>query len=133
MTRVLIADDEPLAGAALRLFLGDRGHEVRVARTAEEALALGAQLAPDVLVADYLLGGRLTGLDVARQLRARFPDLLVLVTTGLPRPQVAREAADLPDLHLLGKPFDLDALAARIEACPRAAPAPAALGRATRG
>ncbi len=115
MTRILIADDERLATTALGFFLSDRGHEVRTADSGEAAVAAGQASPPEVLLVDYLLGGRMNGLDVARALLAVAPGLRVLVVTGLPVERVLRAGADIGTLEVIAKPFDLDAVAEAIE------------------
>jgi CheY-like chemotaxis protein len=52
------------------------------APSAEEALRLiGEGLQPDLVVTDHLMP-RLSGLDLARDLRSRRPDLPVLIVSG---------------------------------------------------
>jgi CheY-like chemotaxis protein len=46
--RVLIADDYPDAAESLAMLFAGWGHETRVARDGEEALALADQWQPDV-------------------------------------------------------------------------------------
>lgn len=65
------------------------------------------------VVLDLNLPG-LTGLEAARRLRARFPDLPMAVITAL-RPAQFATFGDWPkDVAYLRKPFDLDALEAAL-------------------
>ncbi|WP_410969431.1 response regulator, partial [Salmonella sp. SAL04284] len=64
------------------LLLGDLGYQVSEAASAEEALGEGERgLAPDLLVTDHLMADK-TGVQLAEELRQRFPQLPVLVITG---------------------------------------------------
>jgi DNA-binding response OmpR family regulator len=114
MPKVLIADDERLSNIALRLFLTDRGHDVRTAESAEEAISVGLAYRPDVLVTDFLLGDDLKGTDVARSLQSNDPGLKVVLLTGLPEDRVRGDLDGVREAKVCPKPFDLDALLALI-------------------
>jgi two-component system, NarL family, nitrate/nitrite response regulator NarL len=84
MTRVLIADDHPMIGAALDVLLRGSDYElVGRARSGADALAQVQRLKPDLLLLDVNMpeGG---GLEVLDQLRgARRAPALVLLTAGM--------------------------------------------------
>jgi two-component system nitrate/nitrite response regulator NarL len=84
MTRVLIADDHPMIGAALDVLLRGTDYElVGRARSGTEALSLVQRLKPEILLLDVNMpdGG---GLDVLDQLRgARRAPAIVLLTAGM--------------------------------------------------
>jgi DNA-binding NarL/FixJ family response regulator len=79
--RVLIADDHPLLRQGLRALLEKEGFEVvGVAADGHEAVALAAQLMPDVAVLDIAMPG-LNGLDAAREIqREHLAKAIVLLT-----------------------------------------------------
>jgi CheY-like chemotaxis protein len=69
-------------------------------RSAKDALWLvGEGLAPDLVVTDHLMP-RLSGVELARELRRRRPDLPVLVVSGY-----AEMDGIAPDVPRLTKPF----------------------------
>lgn len=78
-TRVLLVDDHPLFRRGLRLLLGttDGFEVVGEAGTGEEAVALVAELGPDLVVMDLGLPG-LSGVDATRRIA---PRVTVLVLT----------------------------------------------------
>jgi DNA-binding NarL/FixJ family response regulator len=81
--QVLIVDDHPLVREGTRAALERSGH-VEVIDTAadgSEALRLIAQRHPDVLLLDLHLPD-ISGLEVARQVRADAPDVAVVIITG---------------------------------------------------
>jgi two-component system response regulator NreC len=88
--RVLIADDHAVLRSGLRLLL-DAQSDMRVvgeAETAEQALALDAELQPDVLLMDLTLPARPgapntvpSGLEAIRHIKAGRPEALVLALT----------------------------------------------------
>ncbi len=78
----LLVDDEDLVRMSTADMLVDLGYAVIEARSAEEALRLIAEgLRPDVLITDHLMPG-MTGVELARELRSRRPELQVLIVSG---------------------------------------------------
>ncbi len=111
---VLVVDDEPTVRGAVAEMLQAMG--LAVVETGDAAAALrvlegGRRV--DLLISDVGLPGGMDGRQLAEAaLRAR-PELKVLLITGYdPTP---REAESLVVAEVLGKPFTLSALAARVE------------------
>jgi DNA-binding NarL/FixJ family response regulator len=80
--RVVLADDHPLYLEALRTALQDR--EIDVVGTAsrgDEVVGLVAELAPDAVLLDLEMPG-MNGLSCLAELRARWPELKVLILSG---------------------------------------------------
>ena len=78
----LLVDDEDLVRMSTADMLMDLGYTVVEASSGEEAVRLVADgLRPDVLVTDHLMPG-MTGVELARDLRSRRPDLPVLIVSG---------------------------------------------------
>lgn len=101
--RVVMVEDHPLVLQAGAEMLRDAGFEVVTFETADEALgALGEDGDCDLLFTDIVLPGGMDGLDLAREVRARRPDLPILLTTGWA--DRAREPDPL-NLELIGKPY----------------------------
>lgn len=81
--RILIIDDNVDVADALGLWLKISGHEVNIARTAEQALALVPTTKPDVILLDIGLPD-LDGYSLARELRKipNIPKFLIAAVTG---------------------------------------------------
>lgn len=77
--RVVIVDDHPMMRLGLAQFLGGEPDFDVVAEAGDAASALAAvgRLAPHVVLLDISLPGR-SGLDLAKDLRARFPEVRIL-------------------------------------------------------
>jgi DNA-binding response OmpR family regulator len=110
MARILIVEDDwPFADAlasALRL----AGHDVSVAVSAEEGIEIGLADRPDVVITDWMLGGKLHGGEVCRRIRAACPLVKTIIVTGyldgVPEVEQWREYAET----LLEKPFHQEAI-----------------------
>ena len=107
----LLVDDEELVRMSTADMLADLGYSVVEATSAEEAQQLLHRgLRPDLLVTDHLMPG-MNGTDLAREVRATYPDLKVLIISGY-----AEAEGIAPDLPRLTKPFRNAELAASLAA-----------------
>ena len=78
--RILIADDEPSVREAVGYALSQEGFEVTIAEDGEDADAkLADGVDYDLLILDIMMPGR-SGLDVCRDVRARSPVPIILLT-----------------------------------------------------
>lgn len=66
--KILVADDNRDAADSLAMLLAMAGHDIRVAHTGVEALALGSLEEPEAVILDIGMPG-MTGFEVARQIR----------------------------------------------------------------
>ena len=76
---VLVVEDEASFADALQVALTREGFGVRVARDGVEALALFDAVKPDLVLLDVMLP-KLSGIDVARELRRRSAVPIIMVT-----------------------------------------------------
>jgi CheY-like chemotaxis protein len=103
---VLLVDDEELVRASSAAMLADLGYSVVEAASGEEALKLVDEgIGFDLLITDHLMPG-ITGTDLARCVRAKFPQRPALIVSGY-----AEVDGIAPDLPRLSKPFRLQELA----------------------
>ncbi len=113
---LLVEDDDAVAGAVTEM-LSELGFESVRAVNADAALTvLERDPRFQLVFSDMVMPGEMTGLDLAREIGRRRPDLPVLLTTGYS--EAAAAAAD-EGMRLLPKPYRLDTLAAEIEAIRR--------------
>ena len=107
MSRVLVVDDEASICWALREFLGDLGHEVEVASSAEEGLALAARGPFDAVVLDVRLPG-IDGLSALARFRELAGPAPIIVITAFGNLDTVVRAMEGGAFDYLVKPFDLD-------------------------
>ena len=91
MSRVLIADDHAVARAGYRQFLEADPSitEVGEAASGSETLDALRRQSWDLLLLDIHMPDR-SGLDILKQVSAGYPELRVLIMSGLPEEQYAR-------------------------------------------
>jgi CheY-like chemotaxis protein len=107
--RVLLVEDDDIVRAGMADALVTLGCAVTQAANGAEGLAALRQARPDLVLTDYLMPG-MTGAELARAARERYPDLPVLVATGYA--DMAAIQAALGEGTVLKKPFQLAELAA---------------------
>ncbi|WP_448205791.1 response regulator [Azospirillum sp. sgz302134] len=111
--KLLIVEDDPLIGPAMRAVLRGAGHTVHgPVRDAAKALRLAGTEHPDLALVDYKLAGAEDGLSVVRRLLAEFGVPALLVTGFDHRAEDVRDAA----LGILHKPFTPEALVGAVAA-----------------
>ncbi len=113
MAEILVVDDDQSVASAFRTFLRFEGHDCRVASSAPEALAMLAERTPAVVVMDVRMPG-VDGLTALKEMRARYPDLYVVMMTGYGTSQTSIDAIRDGAFDFLHKPLDLDELRAVI-------------------
>jgi PAS domain S-box-containing protein len=106
---VLLVEDDKEVSALTREMLNDLGFAVTHVWGAEAALGALANARPiDVVLSDIMMPGGVSGLDLAREIRVRQPDLPIILTTGYVE---AAARMDDDEFQLLLKPYSLEALA----------------------
>jgi DNA-binding response OmpR family regulator len=127
MHRILVVEDTPSYAEALERTLALEGHEVILARRAQEALVRARAESPDLVVLDLGLPDR-DGYHVLRELRSRGFDAPVLILSARSLEADKVEGFRLGADDYVTKPFGALELLARISAllrrARRGAPAP---------
>jgi CheY-like chemotaxis protein len=105
--RVLIVEDDALLAELAAGMLAELGFEGVVAHSAKEALEqLAGGERPKLIFSDIIMPGGISGIELARKVRDRFPELPILLTTGY-----SEEVGGSHGFPVLQKPYEMDALA----------------------
>jgi len=110
--RVLLVEDNPHVADVAGMLLAEHGHSITHAGTADEALGrLHAGQPFDLVFSDLVMPGEVDGLNLARRIRMKWPNLAVLLATGYSK---AAEQATVEGFTLLVKPYQPEVLMAAI-------------------
>jgi DNA-binding NtrC family response regulator len=109
VTVVLVVDDEPLQSGILKTILEKEGYETHTAASGPEALALAANLHPDVVLTDLRMDG-MDGIELIAALpREPFePSMIIMTAHGTIASAV--DAVRKGAFDYLAKPLDKDTL-----------------------
>jgi two-component system NtrC family sensor kinase len=111
--RILLVDDE----CSIRKLFSDwlsETYECETAASADEALAILATRAFALVISDMMMPGR-NGVELLREIRSRYPETVVIMISGVDRPQRVRDALRLGAFDYLIKPCELDVLTLSVE------------------
>jgi CheY-like chemotaxis protein len=98
---IFVVDDEPVIASSLAAILKLHGYATTSFTSALEALAAAHSKAPDLLISDVLMPG-LSGVDLAIQIKAEYPECKILLFSG---PAATRDL--LKDASSQGNTFQL--------------------------
>jgi len=113
--RLLVVEDETKVASFIQHGLQEESHAVDVAHDGQQAIDLLDAVDYDVVILDLALPRR-PGLDVLRHLRARRPNLPVLVLTARGAVEDRVAGLDMGADDYLVKPFAFAELSARVRA-----------------
>lgn len=100
---LLFVEDDPLVRETVVPALERAGYTVLTAENADQAIAmLDGGTAVDVVFSDIVMPGWLSGIDLAKATRHRFPRVKVVLATGYSEQRVA-----IPGVRVLRKPYDM--------------------------
>jgi two-component system, response regulator PdtaR len=100
---ILVVEDDELLRMVAADMLAENGFGVVEAANADAALKL-LETRDDVrlLFSDIQMPGSCDGMDLARQVHARWPNILLVITSG----QIKPTEAEIPDHgHFIAKPY----------------------------
>jgi PAS domain S-box-containing protein len=104
---VLVIDDDPDVRSFIADALEEQGYRVRQASDGRQGLAAVQRERADLVIVDFVMP-ELSGAEVARKIRAKWPRQPILFVSGYSETEAVKRTA--PDAPLLAKPFRADAL-----------------------
>ena len=108
---ILVVDDEEDIREIVSGILSDEGHETRTAHDADSALAAISDRVPRLVFLDiWMQGSRLDGLSLLDEIKARHPDLPVVMISGHGNIETAVSAIKRGAFDFIEKPFKADRL-----------------------
>ena len=123
MGQILVLDDVLDAGTLIKLILERKGHKVAVFTEEEEALAYMRSHPVDVAILDIRLK-KMSGIDVLEELKKISPRTQVIMLTGYPTLETARQAQEWGAFDYCIKPIDKDELEEKVASALAEVPPP---------
>lgn len=120
---ILLVDDDEDARFLLGAMLRRRGFEVELVGSAAECLERLEAEPTRIVVTDVQMP-EMSGVDLCRQIRERFPDVVAVVVSGAATPHVMAEVAEAGAFTFLPKPVTISALEAAVLAASASRSAP---------
>ncbi|CAN5622298.1 hypothetical protein BH10ACI3_BH10ACI3_09660 [soil metagenome] len=111
--RVLLVDDSPTVRKMFSLYLSP-GYHCEEAGSFDEALDVLRADDFDVVITDIIMPG-LSGIELLRKIVEEFPNIAVIVVSGVDRPQRALDAIRLGAFDYIIKPCDAEVLEITVE------------------
>lgn len=106
-TKILVVDDEEVVRLSHIRTLASMHCNVEVVRDGAEALQVMEQRPADVVLLDLRMPG-MDGMSVLKMIKQRWPDTEVVIITGYPTVETAKEAVRLGAFDYLAKPVGPD-------------------------
>ncbi|MEK6814093.1 MAG: response regulator [Nitrospirota bacterium] len=119
--RVVIVEDESIIVDAIRAAFSEE-FIVHTANSGPEGLQKILEFEPELVILDVMLP-HLSGMEVCRQVRERFPDerIRILAITGYPSQEIVRQMQEAGASDIMVKPFGVVELRQKVRALlPRA-------------
>lgn len=113
--KILVVDDEPELLDVISDTLQTFGYHVISAASADEALKRISETQIDLVLTDYSMPG-MSGIELARQVRLRYPDTKIIMCTGYRDVLSGANDTDIVDARV-SKPLDAISLNKQIRLC----------------
>ncbi len=112
---ILIVEDDDALRAYAREILEELGYLVAEANTGVRALEILTEARPvDLLLTDVVMPGGVNGRQLADKAKVLRPKLRVLYMTGYTRNAIIHHGRLDAGVHMIGKPFSFEELAAKV-------------------
>lgn len=102
--KVLVIDDEAIVRVSCERVLTPEGYDVNVVSKGTDALALLSSEHFDLVLTDLKMPD-MDGLEVLKEIKAKWPDISVIIITGYGTISTAVQAIKLGAFEYLEKPF----------------------------
>ena len=112
--RILLIDDEQDILEVLGMTLKDAGYTIFTATDGRAGLAVCAEKQPHIVVTDIRMP-RMDGIEVLSDIKARYPDVEVIVATAFGEMALAVKALRLDASDFITKPIDADVLLVAVD------------------
>lgn len=113
---LLYVEDEAATREQVSRVLAARGYRLTVAENGEQALDFFNEQTPDMVLTDIMMP-RLNGLEMARAMRAKSPEIQIACMTAFSDTSCLIEAIDIGINQFILKPFEFSSLFTALDRC----------------
>jgi PAS domain S-box-containing protein len=111
---LIVEDDADLLDVAAELFRAI-GYTVHTAGSARDALNVMEKNSDiDILFSDVMMPNGMSGVELARLTRDRYPGIKIILTSGYAMPALKSEHKDLDNFLFINKPYQLSDVAKKL-------------------
>lgn len=107
--KIVLIDDEKDIRKVVSIVLEAEGYSVAAAENGEAGIVLCEQTSPQIVITDIRMPG-ITGLEVLRRVKEKYPEIEVIVVTAFGEMETAVKALQLDASDFVTKPVDTDSL-----------------------
>lgn len=106
-SKILIVDDEEIVRRSYARSLAGENCRVEMASNGQDALQVMGQRPFDIVLLDLMMPG-MNGMTVLKTIKQKWPESEVIIITGYPAVETAKEAVTLGAYDYLAKPAGPD-------------------------
>ncbi len=114
MASIVVLDDVSDAGVLVKRILERQGHQVTAFTEEEDAIRHVAKGGTALAILDIKLK-KMTGVEVLAEMKRHDPSIRVIMLTGYPTLETARESLKLGASEYCVKPIDKEELESKVE------------------
>lgn len=114
MAKIVVLDDVLDAVILIKKILTKQGHTVHTFTQEEEAIGFTQKNFPDLAILDIKLK-KMSGIEVLEKMKQIHPQIKVIMLTGYPTIETAREAIELGAGEYCVKPIDKKELEEKVQ------------------
>ena len=112
--KVLLVDDESEFLEVMQERLGSRGIDVDTSQSPDDAIAQISRESYDAVILDLQMPG-MDGIEALKQMKAKRPELQIILLTGHGSVETGVEAIKLGAMDFIEKPADLATISEKIK------------------
>lgn len=112
--RIIIVDDDAEHARVAQRILMPEGYEISSVTSAADALRMIEGSCPDLLLSDVDMPG-MTGIELLGRIKHDFPDLAVVMMSGIGTVELAAQAVRAGAVDFVGKPLEVERLRVTVE------------------
>jgi len=113
---LLYVEDEAATREQVSRVLAARGYRVTVAENGEQALEFFSEQPPDIVLTDIVMP-KMNGLEMARAMRAKSPEIQIACMTAFSETSYLIKAIDIGINQFILKPFEFSNLFTALDRC----------------